>query len=66
MKSSRHYFEGANHKVLIQCDHKNHEYFQISKVLSQRQARWAEILCAYDFVTDHVEGSKNPADGLSR
>ena len=39
MKQWRHYLEGANHKVLIQCDHKNLEYFQTSKVLSQRQAR---------------------------
>ena len=39
-----HYLKGANHKVLIQCDHKNLEYFQTSKVLSWRQTRWAEIL----------------------
>ena len=66
MKQCRHYFEGANHKVLIQCDNKNLEYFQTSKVLSRRQARWAEILSAYDFVIEHLEGSKNPADGPSR
>jgi len=63
MKQWRHYFEGANHKVLIQCDHKNLEYFQTSKVLSRRQARWAEILSSYDFVIEHLEGKKNPADG---
>jgi len=66
MKQWRHYLEGANHKVLIQCDHKNLEYFQISKVLSRRQARWAEILSSYDFVIEHLEGKKNPADGPSR
>jgi hypothetical protein len=38
MKQWRHYLEGANHKVLIQCDHKNFEYFQTSNVLSRRQA----------------------------
>jgi len=27
MKQWRHYLEGANHKVLIQCDQKNLEYF---------------------------------------
>jgi len=66
LKQWRHYLEGANHKVLIQCDHKNLEYFQTSKVLSRRQARWSEVLWAYDFVIEHLEGSKNPADGPSR
>jgi len=66
LKQWRHYLEGANHKVLIQCDHKNLEYFQTSKVLSRRQARWSEVLSAYDFVIEHLDGSKNPADGPSR
>jgi len=66
MRQWRHYLEGANYKILIQCDHKNLEYFQISKVLSRRQARWAEILSSYDFVIEHLEGKKNPADGPSR
>jgi hypothetical protein len=62
----RHYDLGANHKVLIQYDHKNLEYFQTSKVLSRRQARWAEILSSYDFVLEYFEGKKNWADGPSR
>ena len=66
MKQSRHYLEGDNHKVLIQCDHRNLEYLQTSKVLSRRQAGWAEILSAYDFVIEHLEGKKNPADGPTR
>ena len=66
MNQWRHYLEGANHKVLIQCDHKNLKYFQTSKLLSQRQARWAEILSSYDFVINHVDGKENPADGPSR
>ena len=65
-KQWRHYLEGANHKVLIQCDHKNLEYFQTSRVLSRRQARWAEILSSYVFRIEHPEGKKNPADGPSR
>jgi len=66
LKQWRHYLEGANHKVLIQCDHKNLEYFQTSKVLSGRQARWSEVLSAYDFLIEHLEDSKNPADGPCR
>lgn len=56
MKQWRHYLEGVNHKVLVQCDQKNLEYFQTSKVHSRRQARWAEILSSYNFVIKHLEG----------
>ena len=37
-----------------------------TKILNHRQARWGEILSGYDFVLDHITGSKNPADGPSR
>jgi len=66
MKQWWHDFDGANHKVLIQCDHKHLDHFQTSNVLSRRQAAWAEIHSSYDFVIGHLEGSKNPADGPSR
>jgi len=59
----RHYLQGTKHKVLIQCDHKHLEYFQTSKVVSWRQARWVEIISFYDLVIEHLEGKKNPADG---
>ena len=39
----RHYLQEANYKILIQCAHRNLEYFQTSIVLSRRPARWAEI-----------------------
>jgi len=66
MKQWRHYLKGANHKVLIQCDHKNLEYFQTPKVLSRWQDRCAEILCSYDVIIEHLDGKKNPADGPLR
>jgi len=65
-KQSRHYLEGTNQMVLIQCDHKNLEFSQTSKVLSQSQARWVEILSSYNFVVEHLERKKNPADIPSR
>jgi len=61
-----HYLEGDNHKILIQCDHKNLEYFQMSTVLSQRQVRWVRILWSDDLVNQHMEGKNNPADRPSR
>jgi len=66
LQQGQHYLGGANCKVLIRCDHKDLEYFQTSKVLSRRQARRSATLSAYDVVIEHLEGSKNPADGLSR
>jgi DNA topoisomerase IB len=52
--------------MLIQCDHRNVEYFQKTKVLSRRKSRWADILSAYDLTMEHLDGNKNPADGPSR
>ena len=66
MKQWRHYLEGATHKGIIQCDHKNLEYFQTSKVICRRQARWAEILSSYNIVIEHLEGKRNPPDLPSR
>jgi len=66
MNQWRYYLEGANHKVLIQCNHMSLEYIQTSKVLSRRQARWAQILSSYDFVIEYFEGKEYPADGSSR
>jgi len=66
MKQWRHYLEGANYKVLIQCDHKTLEDFQTSNVLSMWQASWTEMLSSYDSVIEHLEGKKNPVDGPSR
>ena len=37
-----------------------------TKILNCCEAHWAEILSDYNFVLDHITGSKNPADGPSR
>jgi len=66
MKHWRHYLEGSKHPVRVRSDHKNLEVFMTTKLLNRRQARWAELLSGYDFVLDHIAGSKNPADGPSR
>src|SRR5437773_1056722 len=66
MKHWRHYLEGSKYPVNVRSDHKNLERFMTTKILNRRQARWAEILSGYDFILDHITGSKNPADGPSR
>lgn len=66
MKQWGHYLEGANDKVLLQCDLNNLEYFKTSNVLSRRQARSADILSFYDVVMKHLDCKKNPVDGSCR
>jgi transposase InsO family protein len=62
----RHYLEGSRHPFTIFTDHKNHESFMTTKILSRRQARWAEFLSGFDFRITFVPGPQNPADALSR
>lgn len=38
----------------------------MTKQLSQRQAYWAEILSAYSFTTEYLNGKKNSAERISQ
>ena len=54
-------------RVVVYTDHRNLEYFNTTKILNRRQARWAEILSDFDFVITYRPGDKNSkADALSR
>jgi hypothetical protein len=57
LKEWRAYCEGSRHKVTIYSDHKNLEYFNTSKVLTRRQARWMEFLSHIDFEIIYRKGS---------
>jgi hypothetical protein len=59
MKQWPHSLEGENPTILIQCNHKNFEYFQTVKVISHRQGRWAESVSSYDFVIKLKEENRN-------
>ncbi|KAL2017202.1 hypothetical protein VTK56DRAFT_2409 [Thermocarpiscus australiensis] len=51
----------------IWTDHKNLEYFQKKRQLSERQVRWAEILARYNFRLKHRPGREAVVpDALSR
>ena len=66
-KTWRVYLEGAKHTVIVKSDHKNPTFFTTTKELTQRQARWAEVLSQYDFKIIHCKGNENGrADALSR
>ena len=52
--------------MVVYTDHRNLEYFNPTKILNRRQARWAEILSDLDFVITYRPGDKNgKADALS-
>jgi hypothetical protein len=57
------YLEGTNYKILHWCNDQNIEYFQTFQVLSRKQTRWSEILSAYNFAIESLEGTKHHADG---
>jgi hypothetical protein len=51
----------------IWTDHKNLEYFQKKRQLSERQVRWAEILARYNFTLKYPPGKQAVVpDALSR
>jgi hypothetical protein len=58
--------QGTTDPIEVVTDHKALEYFMTSKVLSARQARWAEILSRYQFKISYKPGKLNKADPLTR
>lgn len=58
---------GAQEPFEIITDHKNLEYFTSTKMLNQRQARWAELLSGFNFRIIYRPGHKAVRpDALSR
>ena len=63
----RCYLEGTEHPILLQSDHKALQHLNQQPNLSDRQARWVEKLCEFDFKIEYVRGVDNKvADRLSR
>ena len=59
--------KSCQHCITIWTDHKNLEYFNTTKSLTRRQARWAEFLSEFDFIVNYRPGEKNTKpDALSR
>jgi len=46
----RHYLEGSASPINIVTDHKNLEYFSMTKILTCRQARWSEYLSQFNLI----------------
>jgi hypothetical protein len=57
--------EGTADPVDVITDYQALEYFMSSKLLSARQARWAETLSRYHFRITYKPGKTNRADPLT-
>ncbi|SGY22615.1 BQ5605_C019g08829 [Microbotryum silenes-dioicae] len=67
MKLWRHYLEGVHHPITILTDHSALQYFQTTKVLTRRQARWSETVNHLNYIIKYRPGAQNnKADALSR
>ena len=63
----RQYLHGAQHQILVFCDHKNLQYFTTTRILNRRQARWSLFLSDFDFKISYRPGSEQgKSDALSR
>jgi hypothetical protein len=66
-KEWEHMLKWVADQITVYTDHKNLEYFATTKVLTQRQAQWAEHLAEFNFRVVYRPGDKNTkADVLSR
>ena len=66
-KEWSHFLQGTGHRVVVYTDHKSLQYFNSTKVLNPRQARWAEVLSEFDFLISYCPDVQNgKADALSR
>ena len=67
LKTWKVQLKNAKHQVQKMSNHKNLTYFQITKVLNQRQARWAKEFVTYNFRIIHCKKSDNVrTNALSR
>jgi len=55
----RHFLTGSPQQIVVYADHKNLEYFNTTKILNRRQARWAEILSEFNSKIVYRPGEKN-------
>jgi len=63
----RHYLEGTEKPVTVYTDHPNLQYFLTTKVWTDRQIRWAQKLCGFNFKIVYCPGTKGgKPDALSR
>ena len=66
-KEWEHMLKSVHEQIVVFTDHKNLEYFNTTKILSRRQARWSEHMAEFNYKIVYRPGDKNTkADVLSR
>ena len=66
-KEWKHYLVGSDKPITVYTDHQNLENFLTTKVLNQRQIRWAQRLADYNFKIIYRPGTRGgKPDALSR
>ena len=67
VKTWRHYLEGLDNPFTILSDHQALQYFQSSKTLTRRQARWSEVINHHKYQLRYRPGKDSgKPDALSR
>jgi hypothetical protein len=61
----RHYLE-SNLAFLVRTDNSPVSFLLSKPVLTRKQARWVEELAQFNFTVEHIKGTENFADALSR
>ncbi|GIL73953.1 hypothetical protein Vretifemale_3950, partial [Volvox reticuliferus] len=64
LREWRFYLEGR--PFVVKTDHKPLTFLQGVPTLNRRQARWLEYMARFNFTWEHLSGSLNVADALSR
>jgi len=66
-KRWRHYLEGSGLPIDVVTDHRNLQYFSMTKILTRRQARWSEYLSRFNLVIHFRPGKLGTKpDALTR
>ena len=66
-KQWRHYLEGSAKPIDVATDHKNLEYFSMTKLLTRHQARWSEFLSQFNLtICFHPRKLGMKLDALTR
>lgn len=60
----RHYLLGK--KFLLRTDHESLKFIIKAKDTKQRLMRWWDDIAEFNFTIEHISGTKNHADALSR
>ena len=66
LKHNWHLLVGSPHKVLVLMNHKNLAHYHHPQKINQRVARYLHMLADFDLESQHIPGSTNKADALSR